>query len=215
MMIKKSVKWVGLVCFLLLSGCAHKPCVHRYFQVQAPAQREAHLAAVKDFRVEGVFSIHQLGRRAEIANYVWDEFSRKNYRIHISSALGLYQVEIHYQFGTVKLWKNGTHVSTAKTPEGLMQNALGWSLPVSQMRDWIKGIPAENAGHYMARYDVYGHLITLAQNGWVLDFSRYKTTKDDIDYPSVITMERSGFFVKIIVRKWFWYMQPYTLPDVL
>lgn len=216
MIFKRSIKLLFLPCLLLLAGCANidnpEPVIP--FKVETPAHRQAQLAKVTNWRVEGAFSLIESGQKPEIANYIWQEYSRKNYRINISSALGLYQVDIHYQFHTVKLWKNGAQVFTAKTPEILMQKALGWSLPVTQLRYWIKGMPAKNAGRYVARYDAYGHLVMLSQDGWIINFSKYKTKENNIDLPGVITMQRPGFFVKIIETDWYWFMEPYKLPVI-
>jgi outer membrane lipoprotein LolB len=180
--------------------------------VETPAARQAALAKVKFWREEGEFSIREIGKPREFANYVWDEYNKKSYRIAITSVLGLYRVEIYYQFNTVKLWKNGTHVYTAKTPEGLMQKALGWALPVDEMKYWIKGVPAENAGHYVAQYDVYGHLTSLVQDGWAVSFGKYKKNVNGIDFPGAITMQWGKYRVKIAISR---YMQPYKLPDAL
>lgn len=216
MKIKNSVKLLGLVCLILLSGCQHiyEPKNLKGRTVETPAYRQAQLAKVKFWRADGVFSIQQTGHKSEIANFTWDEANQKNYRISIISALGLYQVQIYYQFHSVQLWKNGSHVYNAKTPEKLMQKVLGWSLPISEVRYWLKGSPAKNAGPYVVRYDAYGHISSLVQKGWMVNFSDYRTNVNGIDIARKITLQRPGFFVSIAITRFFWVMEPYGLPDV-
>ena len=194
---------LGWMALLLLAGCQRMDKVEgsKHFQIKTPAVRQAQLAKINTWRIHGAFSIKQEGQKAQIASYSWNQI-KKNYRIRISSMLNLYHIEIFREYGTVTLWNNTTHVSTAKTPEALMQNALGWSLPVSEMSDWIKGAPAKKAGRYEAQYDPSGHLILLRQAGWVLHFSAYKTHTTDVDFPKMILMERPGFSVKIVIINW-------------
>jgi len=196
---------IGLMLVVLLSGCARpdKILASKHFLVRSPASRQAELAKIETWRIDGAFSMKQPGQKTGIADYVWTQQSRKNYRISITSPLNLYFVQIIREYGTVKLWKNTTHVSTAKTPEGLMQIALGWSLPVSQMSSWIKGMPSEKAGRYHAEYDHFGHLVLLEQSGWTMHYGVYKRYDGDLDFPHEMTMERLGFCVKIVTRDWF------------
>lgn len=210
MILKKYVILFVSTCVLLLSGCAvlRTPNPSERFVVQTPIARQAELSKIQYWKIEGAFSITQANKRPEIANYSWFQLNPKSYRISISSALGLYHVQINREFGMVTLWKNGVHVSSAKTPEGLMQKALGWSLPIHELSSWIKGEPAKHAGFYVARYDAYGHLTVLQQKGWILHYSAYRKSEYDVDFPRVVVMERPGILVKIVTRDWFLFMQP-------
>lgn len=215
---KPYFQWIFLGFFLLLSGCAHlqKTQNPHHYTIEAPAVRQAQLAKIKYWRAEGSFAVRETGKdkNAEMADFVWNQFNNKNYRVRISSALGLYLVDIQYEFHVAKLWKNGTHVYTAKTPEALMQKALGWSLPMPQMKYWLKGEVAKNAGHAVTSFDKYGHLTNLHQSGWVIQFAQYHKNENGIDFPRVIVMKWHNYTVKIFVSRFYWYMQPYTLPDV-
>lgn len=205
MILKRYMTMFGLVATVLLSGCARMDDVmgSKHFCVKSPVERQAELATINTWRIDGAFSIKQPGQKTEIADYIWNQQSRKDYRIRITSPLNLYFIQIYHEYGSVTLWKNTTHVSTAKTPEGLMQKAIGWSLPVSELSMWLKGMPAQNAGPYHAEYDEYGHLILLEQSGWVLHYCVYKRYHKDLDFPRVLTMKRPGFSVKIVTRDWF------------
>lgn len=213
---QKIAFFFGLFASLLLSGCAslHTPQASKRFQLQTPAAHLATLKKIKFWRADGVFSVRETGQRPEIADFSWREFGKGAYRITITSAMGLYRVEIHRQIGSVTLWKNGTHVFTAKTPEKLMQKALGWSLPIHELHVWMKGMPAQNAGKYAAGYDKYGHLTVLHQAGWLLHFGGYKKNDDDIAFPRIIILERPDFRVKIAVTNWTVYIKTRPLPNI-
>jgi outer membrane lipoprotein LolB len=205
MIYKRFLKIVGLASFLLLSGCANIEGLHesRHFQVKSPAVRQAELSKIKSWQINGAFSIDQAGRQhAEIAYFDWHQINPKNYHIDISSALNLYSMSIYREYGTVKLWKNGVNVSTAKTPEGLMEKAVGWSLPIREMNYWIKGVPAENAGNYQTRFNRYGQLMMLQQEGWMVYYNKYRRNAYGIDLPHVVIMQRPGLSAKIVIKEW-------------
>lgn len=217
MILKKCILIAALLGVLLLSSCdiLDKPKPSQYFFVMSPATRNAQLAKIKFFRLGGEFSIQQPMKLPKIANFTWKQFGQKAYNINITSTLGLFSADINYQLGIVKLWKNGTHVSTAKTPSSLMQKALGWSLPISPMSSWVKGMPAKNAGYYEARYDYFGHLISLRQAGWILYYSAYKNDGDKVDFPQVILMSRPGLQVKIVITDWLLFTRREPIPDAI
>ncbi|OGT49417.1 MAG: outer membrane lipoprotein LolB [Gammaproteobacteria bacterium RIFCSPHIGHO2_12_FULL_38_11] len=196
-MIKKCLLICGVV---LLSGCVRlqTPVASKTFEVQNIFSRQVKLSKINNWKIHGAFSIAQTGQQPEIANYVWNQVNSENYRIEISSALNLYSVVIVCRSGLVSLLKNGSQRFSAKTPEKLMEKALGWSLPISELDNWIKGMPAD--GKYKAKYDVYGHLILLKQMGWTVQYGSYKANKN-VDLPQMITLQRTGLFVKIVTNQ--------------
>jgi outer membrane lipoprotein LolB len=212
--LQKIIASVAVVSVLLLSGCETRdPIASKTFVVQSPLERQAELAKIKYWRMNGSFSIQEINQRPEIANYEWWQ-SDRSYRIAILSVLDLYRVDIHRMGNTVKLWKNGTLSLTAKSPEDLLQESMGWSLPVSDLQYWIKGIPApQKKGEFYVKYDQYGHLTGLRQDGWTLQFDRYKREVDAPDFAQRITLTRPGITVKIIVRDRLFMMEKYDAPS--
>lgn len=218
MMLKKHVLLMGSLSVLLLSSCTNMraPLASQKFQVRTPMSRQAQLDKIKFWRADGAFSIHEIGQKSEIANYKWEQFGDSNYRLAITSILGLYNVSIHQRKNYVTVWKNGIHVYTAKTPEALMLKTMGWALPVSQLDEWIKGVPAnEKKSYYFAKYDMFGHLTVLRQNGWTIKYSSFVTAKNGVDFPQVITMDRSGLSAKIVVKDWILLTYRAPTPDSL
>lgn len=212
---KIKMKWIfalGLLYISLLSGCAmREPIGSKAFVVESPADRQAALAKLTFWRMSGSFSIQQVNQRPEIASYVWWQ-SNQTYRLSVSSALNLYHLDITKQNGTVTLWKNGTFLLKARSAEGLLQKAMGWSLPVSALQYWAKGMVApRKMGRFKARYDAYGHLVGLKQDGWTLKFSAYKRKVGSPDYPQVITLCHFGVKVKLVVKERLLLMKKYMM----
>jgi outer membrane lipoprotein LolB len=200
--VKKCRVVVGLLLVLLISGCGmQRPVASKTFTVQAPLKRQAELAQLKYWEMKGAFSIQQQNQSAEIAHYDWQQ-KNQDYHITILSALNLYRVDIARVNGVVKLWKNGALSLTAKTPEDLLLQAVGWSLPVRNLQWWMKGMIApQQRGAYHVKYDQFGHLIELKQNGWALLFEAYQAGNGQPDYPQRITLTRPGLKVTIVVKQ--------------
>lgn len=62
---------------------------------------------------------------------------------------------------------------SAPEVDTLMQQALGFSLPVSGMRDWLQARPAPGAV-VRAERDATGRLTELEQHGWTVRFQEYR-----------------------------------------
>ena len=222
-MVKRIIVIVGLLSITLLSGCAKEgpgPFAPKAFVVQSPLARQAALDKIKYWRISGAFSIQQEGHNPEMASFTWWQ-SDRTYRISILSVLDLYRVDIYRMNGIVKLWKNGTLSLTAPSPEELLEEAMGWSLPISDLRYWIIGMPApQKHGKFLVKYDEYGHLSDLKQDGWTLHFGSYKRQIDAPDFPKRITLSHPGIdqvrpaiTVKIVVKEWQLMMEHYYAPD--
>ncbi|ATN75106.1 lipoprotein insertase outer membrane protein LolB [Coxiella burnetii] len=185
---------------LLISGCTTLRLPNQSTSVyhqQTWAQRYYDLSRISQWNIDGAFSIQQPGKTI-IAAYDWQQ-KGMNYRIRIHSSLDIYSVNISGRPGMVTLWRSPRQHYTASTPEQLMQQQLGWQLPLSNLYYWIRGIPAPGA--YQADFDTYTHLIALQQSGWHICFSQY-TTVGSVDLPRTLQLSNGPLAVKIVVKHW-------------
>jgi outer membrane lipoprotein LolB len=53
-------------------------------------------------------------------------------------------------------------------PEGLLQDAFGWAIPVDGLADWIAGRPAPGTAARVQR-DTAGSVSTIEQSGWTIE----------------------------------------------
>ena len=93
----------------------------------------------------------------------------------------------------------GNSISAADV-ETLTQNALGWVLPLAGLVDWSLGRPA--AGPVQnSKEDEKGHLTTLIQDGWNIEYNNYANIKD-IFLPKKIFLKSEKVNLKLIVENW-------------
>ncbi len=121
-----------------------------------------------------------------------------------------YQVSLFGPFGVGRTTLNGTPTALtllaagkeykAQTPERLMQQVLGWQLPVTNLYFWVRGLPAPNSPA-STTFDAYHHLIELKQQGWQIQYERY-TAIQGIDLPSKLRLKSGQLQVKLVISSW-------------
>ena len=90
---------------------------------------------------------------------------------------------------------------TAATPEQLLAEAMGWLLPVSALRDWVRGVPYSQAAIENKQLDEQGRLTLLKQAGWTIEFLRYMPF-ETYSMPSKVFMKHPDLSVRLVVTDW-------------
>ena len=88
------------------------------------------------------------------------------------------------------LTEAGRAPRSANDIDSLTRQALGWSLPVSGLRDWLQGYATDAAGKRFAATPANNSVFT--QDGWRLRFVSWQKGKDGAQVPSNILAERSA-----------------------
>jgi outer membrane lipoprotein LolB len=79
---------------------------------------------------------------------------------------------------------------TAKDVDTLTAQTLGWSLPVSGLRDWLQGYATDASGKRFAASPAKNEVFTA--DGWRLRFVSWQDPKAAAPMPSVIHADRSA-----------------------
>lgn len=79
---------------------------------------------------------------------------------------------------------------TAKDIDTLSAQALGWSLPVSGLRDWLQGYATDASGKRFAASPAQNEVFTA--DGWRLRFVSWQDAQAGTAIPRVIRAERSA-----------------------
>ena len=194
---------LGLVgVILILSGCINSTNIDEissnYHYIPA-ATRTAALSKITGWNIKGSFSVQEHGK-THMASYSWTQSSPRDYNIIVSSALNLYNYTLKGHVNSAVLWKDSTHAVTGKSPERVMQKVMGYSLPLSNLYYWVRSIAAPGRVVKIA-HDKYGHLTYLQQQGWEIRWGGF-STRDGIDFPTLIVLARPGTNIRITIRYW-------------
>ncbi|MCA1771687.1 MAG: lipoprotein insertase outer membrane protein LolB [Halomonas sp.] len=88
----------------------------------------------------------------------------------------------------------------AETPEALMEEQLGWALPVSAMPDWVRGLPDDD-DNYQMETDELGFPSHLSQDGWEIDYRDWEQF-EDMWLPRRLVMNYDDIRITLVVNEW-------------
>lgn len=182
-----------------LTSCATLPVSAAARNENISAEnRTKTLAKIQSWNLAGLIAIHD-GSNSGSANLVWQQRG-PNYYIHAFGPLGMnaFQLQGTPSYSQLMM-ANGKKLS-APTPEAILKQETGWSLPVSNMYYWIRGMEAPN-DFAQKRFDAYHHLMELRQSNWLIRYLNY-TSVNNVDVPSKIFMSCPGLNVKIVISQW-------------
>jgi len=185
---------------LLLTGCISltAPKANTNYTATSKEQHKQQLSKITKWEMQGAFSL-QSPQESQIANYKWSVQKYNSYQLSITSAMNLYSVIINRNQNSTYLINNKKQTITAATPEKLLEKTIGYSIPVSNLYYWSRGVAAPGANK--AQYSDNGHLTQLDQDGWHIVFSKY-TNQNNIDLPQTINLSRNDITIKLIVKNW-------------
>ncbi|SOZ60163.1 Outer-membrane lipoprotein LolB [Cupriavidus taiwanensis] len=157
--------WLGAP--LLLQACA-SVAPSRSFDVDQDAANQQYT---------GRFSANYVryGRDEGVqGSFRWEEQGR-NVRLDLVSPLGQTLAVVTATPSGATLDLPNQPPRNAPEVDTLMEEALGFALPVAGMRDWLHGRPTQGTPARATR-DEQGRLATLAQNGWTVRYVAWQET---------------------------------------
>lgn len=88
-----------------------------------------------------------------------------------------------------------------ETPEALLEDAVGWSLPISGLEFWIRGLPRPDSD-YRHRIDQAGRARSIEQDRWNIDYLDYFATPAQPGLPRRIKLTRDELTLKLVIERW-------------
>lgn len=196
-------RFLIILVSILLASCATTPTPEQpQNQVTPWNSRVQTLSGIEDWDLKGLIAIRAShnGRGDDwTADWVWQQ-DQNNYTISLFGPLGSHSVKLTGAPGHVLLETSNGKKFTATSPESLLNQQMGWQLPVSYLRYWVRGLPVPNVPA-QKQFDNYNHLVVLTQQGWVIRYLRY-TSINQIDVPNKIFLANPDLNVKIIINQW-------------
>ncbi len=194
-----SLKLCPLVCaFALFTGCAtvREP---RPFDAQLWQTRQLRLEALNSWELRGRIAV-KTDEEGFSASLAWQQLE-DDYDIKISAPLALRSFELQGNTVGVELRSAEAPPRYANSPESLLDDAFGWSVPVSDLLYWIRGLPGPGTPVDDLQLDSDGRLSALWQSGWEIKIERYARV-GRYQLPSKLSLQRSLIRVRLIIQKW-------------
>jgi outer membrane lipoprotein LolB len=103
--------------------------------------------------------------------------------------------------GTYRLRLPDGRVSANRTAEALLEEMIGWSLPVSGLEYWIRGIPRPDSA-YTHHLDQGGRARSISQDQWAIDYLDYFIGQQAPQLPRRIRLVSETVTLKLVVERW-------------
>lgn len=162
------------------------------------AEREKRVQRLTHWDAKGAMAVKE-GKKGFTATMRWQQSSPKAYQLSLYGPLGSGHITLIGKKNLVTLMDNKNKI-TARDGESLIRQQTGHTIPVNSMYYWLRGLPAPEPKAKI-KHDTYGHLTSLTQAGWHIQYVRY-TSFQGIDLPSKLVMTHQKIKVKIIINSW-------------
>lgn len=194
------LRFLCLTFLALLAGCVHTP------NLTPPPNLQAHQAQVENnphWQITGKLGIRSTADSGS-ASLKWRQ-SPDSFFIYLSGPFGQKRMEIEGTPKQVELRQHGQPPIKAKSAEALIKKASGWTLPVSQLNYWVRGIPAPAVRITRLEQNDQGFISLLQQAGWTLSYSNYRDQPlngKTLALPGKIIAEYRDIRLTLIIREW-------------
>lgn len=200
----QSARLFVLIVAALLSSCA---LVQKKEQpptpnVSAAVLNKQHMQAIihiNSFTIKGRLAVITQPKNHS-ARLHW-QHNMSDDHIDIYTPLGGKVAEIDKTTQSVTLTDSKNNTLTATDVASLTEKALGFRLPLSGLKNWVLGKPHNKGLAKAMTWDVYGHVTTLEQNGWRIQYKNY-IKQDGYALPKKVFMKNDTLTIKLIVDDW-------------
>jgi len=163
------------------------------------AERAIDLNQLDQWKIKGRTVITQ-GREAWNVGLRWKE-DRVLYQIKLEGPFSQGGVTLDGNQEQVVLTMMTGEKVASTNPEDLISEVVGWNLPVSALRDWVRGLPYGEQTIESVTYDDEGRITHLVQQGWKIEYMRYVPFKN-YSMPSKIFIKHPDLSVRLVITSW-------------
>ena len=193
---------LGLLCLVVvLAGCAgNRIEVSETDREIAWAERQARLQVIDSWNLRAR-SVVTLDTAVYSVGLGWQR-RQEAFDILLEAPFGQGVFKIQSEPGFKPryslLYPEG-QVVRDHSPETLLEQAIGWSIPVSGLHHWMVGLPRPDSAH-QRKLDGNGRIEQLQQDGWTISYQDFFV--DDPQLPRKLLLEREQVKLRMVVEYW-------------
>jgi outer membrane lipoprotein LolB len=192
---------IAIGCLALLSGCAGLTSHETLSGQGNPAQWQAHKAQASQlngWQISGKVGIRS-PRESGSATLFW--LQRQDYfDIRLAGPMGRGAARLTGRPGAVSLDAANQGQFQATSAEALLQQQLGWSLPVAHLFWWIRGLPAEDSKSRLT-LDSESRLAKLEQDDWQVEYLSY-VEQNGYWLPERMKLHGANLDITLVIKDW-------------
>lgn len=190
---------VQLLLLLFATGCAIQPPISDTALSSAWQQNKLKLEQIHNWNLSGRIAI-LLQKDNSSASLSWQQ-SEQDYVIRIIGPFGRGTLELEGNREGVTMRDADNQLLHARDPETLLEDYLGWQVPLTGLHFWIRGLPDPNVEIKTLVLDAQSRISELAQADWQISYGRYMQT-DELSLPQKLELQNQQLKVKVFIKQW-------------
>lgn len=184
------------VLVLLATGCVSTGIRPDAARLAVQAEREAALSPERDWALTARLGVSD-GRDSGSGTLNWTQQGGA-YRFRVHAPVTGKTWELRGEEGHAELSGLRAEVLHGDSAETLLQEALGWRVPVAQLVDWVRALRASPAAQISFRDD--GLPQEIREAGWTVRYLDYDQA--DPPMPRKLFAEQGDYRVRLAIQRW-------------
>ena len=188
-------------CLLILvfTGCAIQRTIPNDARALVWEENKLKLEQIYSWNLSGRIAI-QLEKESSSASLSWKQ-SGQDYVIRITAPFGRGTMELRGNSEGVTMRDAGNQLVYARDPETLLQENLGWQVPLTGLNYWIRGLPDPAVEIDTLHLNKEARISELSQAGWQVSYGPYMQA-DELSLPKKLVMQNQELKVKLVIKQW-------------
>ena len=184
---------------MLLSGCKTVPVTEQGIGAQAAYKNRAeNIVSVSNWNLVGRISLDD-GEEGGSGRLKWVvKAGHSTIDFHGAMGRGAWHLDIEPEGAALRLADGSEYF--ADGVDALVQQQIGWPIPVVALQWWVRGLAAPGIIDAQ-QLDAEGLLTSLAQFGWQIDFNRY-ASDTGVAMPVRLDARQNDYRVKLAIGRW-------------
>lgn len=196
-------KILSLVCLLSIAACSNLEVQSTIANDAAARTHARHYAEHIQLSGRILARYYQDQQEKSISgSYEWQQ-TPQSISITLLSPLGQTIANIKQDANGASLQQSDHNIRYAQDLDSLLNDSLGWALPVAGLRDWLQGFTRDTQGNIVAVAAQDGS--EMQSNGWQIQFASWQAASPVL--PKRIDLHRSTTQVgevslRIVIDQW-------------
>lgn len=161
-------------------------------------QHQAQLKSFHNWSAKGRAALRNANNNWS-ATLSWEQVAR-DYHVRLSGPFGRGAVKIDGVGDGVSVHIAGQQAVVADDAETLLNQQLGWTVPVKSLPYWLRGLPAPGDVENLS-LNTDGVAEYFEQQGWRIEYSAYRPLRT-INLPRKIQIENASLRLKLVLDRW-------------
>jgi outer membrane lipoprotein LolB len=182
-----------------MAACTSTP--RRGEAILDPAAQQVAIAALDKYQLDARVAV-AAGSEGFNASMNWSQ-SGPGSTVRLSGPLGAGTLQLQFGEGRLRIESRGQALENAAA-QALIEEQLGFAPPLDELRYWLLGLAAPG-GEAMESRSPDGQLISLTQQGWLVEYQEYQPQRAAagmVSLPAKLRASRENLRLRVVIDNW-------------